>query len=433
MRILVLGGYGLIGSCVVRHLIDAGHEPVGLGRDIARAQRLFPNIHWIAADLAKLTSAAAWQNLLNEARAGAIVNCAGALQDGSRDNVAAVQSAAMRALYAAAPSCGVSQVIQISAPGASLHARTTFMRSKAEADLALQATAIDWTVLRPGLVLSPQAYGGTALLRSLAAFPLIQPLAFADSLIQTVAVDDIGKAVVQVIDGTVPPAQVYDLVEDKAHTLRDIVAKLRAWQGLPRVRELELPSSLVRVAGRMADALSWLGWRSPLRTTALTELAAGVTGDPASWRSATGASLTPLDATLRRLPATVQEQWFARTFIVKPIAILTLAVFWMLSGTLALTDPESAARVLTSRGVDGSWANALVFGGAIIDIGLGLGVLARSTMAAAANGMILVSLAYLVGATMLAPGLWHDPLGPLVKVVPGMVLALFLLAVTKDR
>jgi uncharacterized protein YbjT (DUF2867 family) len=32
MRILVLGGYGLIGSAVVRRLLVAGHEVTALGR-----------------------------------------------------------------------------------------------------------------------------------------------------------------------------------------------------------------------------------------------------------------------------------------------------------------------------------------------------------------------------------------------------------------
>ena len=36
---------------------------------------------------------------------------------------------------------------------------------------------------------------------------------------------------------------------------------------------------------------------------------------------------------------------------------------------------------------------------------------------------VLVSLIYLLGASLLTPQLWLDPLGPLVKVLPGLVLA----------
>ena len=56
-----------------------------------------------------------------------------------------------------------------------------------------------------------------------------------------------------------------------------------------------------------------------------------------------------------------------------------------------------------------------------------------SKLKKAALGMIAVSLAYLLGATLFAPGLWLAPLGPLVKIFPAMLLALFVLALADDR
>ena len=46
---------------------------------------------------------------------------------------------------------------------------------------------------------------------------------------------------------------------------------------------------------------------------------------------------------------------------------------------------------------------------------------------------VFVSLAYLAGGTFAAPDLWLDPLGPLLKVIPGLVLTLFVLAFSSDR
>jgi hypothetical protein len=67
------------------------------------------------------------------------------------------------------------QVIQISAAGVSETASTAFFRTKAQGDRVLSARAKNWIILRPTLVLSHEAYGGTALLRAVAALPLIQP------------------------------------------------------------------------------------------------------------------------------------------------------------------------------------------------------------------------------------------------------------------
>ena len=60
-------------------------------------------------------------------------------------------------------------------------------------------------------------------------------------------------------------------------------------------------------------------------------------------------------------------------------------------------------------------------------------MLVRRFAAPALIGMIALSLAYLAAATVLAPGLWADPLGPLVKVVPSIVLALVALAILDER
>ena len=47
--------------------------------------------------------------------------------------------------------------------------------------------------------------------------------------------------------------------------------------------------------------------------------------------------------------------------------------------------------------------------------------------------MIAVSAAYLIGSIVWTPVLWLDPLGPMVKVFPGMMLALFVAAIVDER
>lgn len=433
MRILVLGAYGLIGSHVVAHLVAAGHEVVGLGRDVTRAARRWPHVRWIAADLGTLTDVGAWQTVLAEAAPEAVVNCAGALQDGARDRVADVHTTAIRALVTAAPGAGIHRLVQISAVGASRDATTAFMRTKADGDAAVSASDLEWVILRPGLVLSPHAYGGTALLRALAAMPGVLPIALGSSLVQTVDADDVAAAVVRAVEGHIAQRRIYDLVEDEAHALATILRRMRGWLGLAPAAEVHAPRWMIGLVARIADALGWLGWRSPLRSTAIASLEAGVRGDPAPWRAETGRPLAALDATLARLPATVQERWFARAFLLKPAAIAVLAAFWIASGLVTLVAPDAAAHVLTARGVAPSLATAIAIGGALVDVALGLAILWRPAMRRAALGMIAVTFAYLAGGTLLAPDLWADPLGPLVKAIPAALLALVPLAFAEDR
>jgi hypothetical protein len=47
--------------------------------------------------------------------------------------------------------------------------------------------------------------------------------------------------------------------------------------------------------------------------------------------------------------------------------------------------------------------------------------------------MLALTAAYLVSATFAEPELWADPLGPLVKVLPSILLTLATLAILDER
>ena len=438
MRVLVLGAYGLIGLAISRALIGHGHEVVGLARSQARGQKLLPQARWIGADIATLTAQARWAPHLDGI--DAVVNAAGVMQSGGRDDVAATQRDAIVALIAACEAVGHHagaearpvRFIQISAPGVAADSTTEFYRTKADADAALAASGLDWTIFRPGLVLAPTAYGGSAMLRTLAAFPLIQPLTMSGARVQTVSMDDVNQAVIAALDGA-GSRGTYDLVEDQPHTLAEIVAAMRAWLGFRPARRLVTvgPGIGSRMA-KAADLAGRLGWRSALRTTAMKVLEDGVLGDPAPWRAVTGRPLNSLTQTLWHLPSTVQERLYARWLLVFPIALLTLAAFWIVTGLVTLARVEAAAAIIADQVGPGTAAAAVVLG-ALLDIAIGAGLLIRRTVRPACWAAIGVTGVYLVLGTILTPHLWADPLGVFVKAIPAMVLALVVAALAEER
>ena len=124
-----------------------------------------------------------------------MVNCLGVLQDGARDDVRRVHVAATCALFDACARRWCHRLVHISMIGADAAAPTEFARSKAEADDYLTGLDLDWLILRPGLVLSPAAYGGTAMLRAIAACPLVTPIVAAEARMQVVSVADVARTV----------------------------------------------------------------------------------------------------------------------------------------------------------------------------------------------------------------------------------------------
>ena len=363
-----------------------------------------------------------------------MVNCVGVLQDGARDDTRRVHVTATCALFDACAQAGIRRVVHVSAIGAEPAGPTAFSRTKAEADAYLSTLDLDWVILRPALVLSPMAYGGTAMLRALAGVPLLTPLMAPDSRIQVVSVDDVAETVAFSLTTAAPAKVRWELAHPQAHALGDIVLAIRGWLGWRPRPLVPLPLWSQRLVTAAADTLGWLGWRSPARSTALAQLAVGVEGEPATWIAATGIKPQSLADILAAHPAGVQERWFAKLYLLKPVAIGTLALFWFATGVIALGPGRAPSLAhLHAAGVEPPLDQVILVGGAIFDIVLGLLLLWRPATRAVLIIMLVVTPFYVLTGTLLEPELWADPLGPLTKIGPLMVATLFTLAILDER
>ena len=116
-----------------------------------------------------------------------------------------------------------------------------------------------------------------------------------------------------------------------------------------------------------------------------------------------------------------------------PLAVATLSLFWIVSGLTGLAKSRAAQALLTDRGVSESFAGIVVIGGSGVDLLLGMAILVRPWARNACLAMVAVAVVYLAGGTVFATDLWFDPLGPLVKVLPAIVLALTACALLDER
>ncbi|MBO6639392.1 MAG: SDR family oxidoreductase [Roseitalea sp.] len=429
-KAIVLGGGGFIGSGCVRALAQAGFRVTAVGRSRPKRLAGVATARWRTFDMTK-ADAGGWADLL--ADADVVVNAAGALQDGAGDDLTAIHETAVAAMVDAIGAKAV-RIIQISAAGVSNDATTAFMRTKSRGDAVLMASGLDWVVLRPSIVIGADAYGGTALLRAAAGVPWVEPRILATVPVQTAALADVADAVVAAARGVIETHTLADLTEPEARAFGETVRMIRSWLGLPAWRlSMPVPKSLVLALSFAADGLGRLGWRSPLRSTAIKTLEAGVTADPSAWIGAGGKPFRPLGETLAAMPATAQERWFARLYLLLPVLVGSLSAFWLLTGLIALWQREASVALLAGRGVSDGFANLVVIGGSVLDIALGAMILVRRWARHACLGMVAVSLLYLIGGTVVAADLWADPLGPLLKILPAALLPLVTATLLADR
>lgn len=434
--ILVLGASGLIGRFVTDDLRARGFRVVGLARILSPAQKMSAldvELPILSLDASVLT------RLLSEHAVDVVVNCLGVLQDGPGSDTNAVHRDFVALLLQAIAGSGRAiRLVHISIPGTADEDRTAFATTKREAERLIAASHIPHAILRPGFVVAPSAYGGSAMLRALAAFPLDLPEKEMATRFQPVAVGDISATIAWLaardIDDASVKALSWDLMQSEPVTMAGVIKQFRLAFGTAEWPHFAMPSLMLDLGAGIGDLASTLGWVPPMRSTAIAEFRRGVSGDPSAWIAATGIAPKTLADAIGCHPATIQDKWFARLFLIKALIVASLAAFWLVSGFVALfVSYRAAAGILTAHSFPPALVDPITIGTSLMDMGIGVLIAFHRTAAIGLVAGIVASFGYMLGAAILTPDLWIEPLGALVKTGPAIVLMLVALLILDNR
>ena len=435
-NILLLGASGLIGRYVTDELRTRGFHVAGVARSLSPSQRMSAldiELPIMALD------AAALARLIREHEADLVVNCLGVLQDGPGSDVRAVhRDFVARLLEGIRDSGRAVRLVHISIPGTANEDRTAFSTTKREAEGLIAASGVPHAILRPGFVIAPAAYGGSAMLRALAALPVALPSDEAATPFQPVAVEDVSATIAWLAERDIADESVravsWDLMQPQPITLGGVIDQFRWSLGTANHWRITPPALLIDLGAKLGDLASRLGWMPPLRSTAIAELRRGVTGDPAAWMQATGIAPRTIAQALGAHAATIQDKWFARLFLIKALIFASLTLFWLVSGFIALViSYDAAAGILRMHHFPPALVGPITVLTSLMDMSIGLLIAFRRTAAFGLIAGILVALGYMAGAAILTPDLWIEPLGALVKTGPAIVLMVVALLTLDNR
>ncbi|MDP2372771.1 SDR family oxidoreductase [Reyranella sp.] len=430
VRILLTGANGFIGGQFLAGLRARGHEVVAAVRDPEALRRKLPGIEAIAVDFNRDTSVKDWRPRLEGI--DAVINCAGVLHGGRGQDIEAIHAVTPIALFDACVATGVRRVVQISAISADTEAGTEYALTKKRADDHLRSLPIDWTVLRPSLVYGDGSYGGTSALRGLAGLPLVGPLVGDETMaFRPLHIEDLVETVARVIAGERFARQTLEPVGPDVVTLRELVAKYRAWLGLKPTIEMPIPLPVMQVAARVVD----MAGGGPLGTMSLRQLLAGNVGsEPAGvFARAIGFAPRSLGDMLARRPAQTQDVWHARLYFLRPVLRLALALMWLGSAVAGLLAPvASYAAVDAALTTLGLPTRALAIAFSVLDLLIAAALLVRWNVRLLAATQIVIVAGYTLALTILAPSLWLDPFGALLKNLP-ILVAIGIWAVLEDE
>lgn len=168
MRIAIVGGNGQISRLLHPLLVAAGHQPVALVRNEdhrAGLEALGAEVRLLDIESQDVDGfAAAFDGC------GAVVFSAGGGPDGNVERKRTVDLEGALKSIAAAGQLGIRRFVQVSAinvdePVAADAGEVwaAYVAAKRDADIALRASSLDWTILRPGLLTDEPPTGLVAL------------------------------------------------------------------------------------------------------------------------------------------------------------------------------------------------------------------------------------------------------------------------------
>jgi uncharacterized protein YbjT (DUF2867 family) len=273
--VLVTGGTGFIGGCVVAKLVSQGHHVIVPTRRLASAKHLLtlPTVELLETPMKSANELAPIMS-----RVDAVINLIGILHgrpgkkpdldlnndprykeavDPYGPDFGAVHVELPKALAELALRSGAKRMIQVSAYGTHLPRAklpSMYLRSKAAGERAvLGLLGMSTTVVRPSVVFG----AGDKFLNMFAKMQLVAPfvpLARSGCKFQPVFVEDLATAIVNALENPATFGNTYDLLGPETYTLKQIVQLCGRLSGHERM-VISLPDFAGKIQASLLEML----------------------------------------------------------------------------------------------------------------------------------------------------------------------------------
>jgi NADH dehydrogenase len=294
-RVFVTGGTGFVGKQVVRALLAQGFLVRCLVRPGSEHDlKGFESIDRVPGDVLKPDGLAP-----SVEGCSALIHLVGIIRENHSRGITfeRLHTQATRDMLALARAAGVKRYVQMSALGTRPDARSRYHRTKWEAEEAVRASDLDWTILRPSIIFGRGDAFVSMLGRMVKRLPVMPVLGDGRYRLQPIPVEQVAEGFARILRAPASVRQTYEAAGPASYAFVDLLDEIGRALGRPRVRKIHIPLGPVRAMTRVLD---WLPFY-PVSSDQIIMLEEESVTDPSRFFADLGMKPEPLPAGLRRM------------------------------------------------------------------------------------------------------------------------------------
>jgi NADH dehydrogenase len=292
-KVFVTGGSGFVGIRLLPALLDRGHAVTALDRT-GVLRRQVPDARRLRIVTADLLASSSYSHALQGS--DVVVHLAAATGRATRQDHVRVNAEGTETLLESSRGAGVPRFLFVSSIAAGFPDRRhyPYAQAKLRGEQAVGRSGLAFAILRPTMIFGP----GSAVLaglEALAALPVLPVFGDGRTLVQPVHVDDVVRAIVQVIEEDRFGGSTFDLGGPDVLTIEALLRRIRESRRSGRTRTIHIPFALVLPPLRLAEAAG------------LTALLPVTAGQLSTFRFAGTAGANPLQSAITSAAHTLRE------------------------------------------------------------------------------------------------------------------------------
>lgn len=296
-RVFVTGGTGFVGKTLIRTLQAHGFIVRCLVRPGSEASlKGFEGIERVPGDVLRPRGIEA---AVEGCRA--LIHLVGIIREHPGRGVTFDRhhTVATTNMVKAAEAAEVPRFLHMSALGTRPNARSRYHQTKWEAEEAVRASRLQWTIFRPSVIYGPGDGFVSMLARLIKWLPAVPVIGDGRYRLQPVAVEQVAEGFARALERAESRSRTYEVGGPRAYAFTEILDLIGTALRKTKVRKIHHPLRLMRVLTRLLQRLPFF----PLTLDQLTMLQEDNVCDATPFYRAFG--LTPIEfpAGLRRMLA----------------------------------------------------------------------------------------------------------------------------------